>query len=121
MTKSQIKSKAEKLVRCYDDGKSIDRYTVVFTGRYRHLTGGVSWYLAMNAAPFHPQGFGQHGEGVDRRCIDVNKSGFAPMLGKSNHLGKRILFADLPQDCRKLTLQTLFNLWTPKPKTEGIE
>jgi hypothetical protein len=56
----------------------------------------------MNAAPFHPQGFGQHGES-DRGPVD-----FPPCrLGRRNHLGKRILFADLPPDCQRLVVQDL--------------
>jgi len=31
-------------VVCFDNkGKTFDRYTVLFTGEYTHLTGGVSW------------------------------------------------------------------------------
>ena len=41
-----------KYVRCYDDGgKSIDRYTVVFT---KKRPGGVTLYLGMSSEPFHP-------------------------------------------------------------------
>jgi len=51
-----------KWVRCYDNGgKSIDRYTVVFgkkTIGYEGYPGRSFMYLAMNSAPFHPQGFG---------------------------------------------------------------
>ena len=73
-------------VRCYDAGDSVcDRYTVCFTGRYRHLTGGEFVYLAMSCAPFHPQGFGQHGE---MRSIDRSV------------LGRKIRFTDLPPDCQ---------------------
>mgnify|MGYP001610865815 CR=1 FL=1 len=102
---------AARFVRCYDnEGRSFDRYTVVFTGRYRHKTGGVFWHVGMSTMPFHPQGFGQHGESMQQ--IDVNKSGFAPAIGRRNHLGKRIPFAALPDDCRKLVVQDILNLWT---------
>lgn len=97
-----------KYVRVYDDGSSIDRYTVVFTGRYRGK--GNFMYLAMNAAPFHPQGFGQHGE--SGRQIDVNKSGFAPAMGRKNHLGRRIPFSVLPDDCRQLVLKDYREIWS---------
>jgi hypothetical protein len=101
---------ASRFVRCYDNGgKTVDRYTVVFTGRYRRKTGGSFWYVGMSAAPFHPQGFGQHGESAQQ--IDVNKWGFAPAVGRSNHLGKRIPFAALPDDCRKLVVRDLVELW----------
>lgn len=72
-------------IRCYDDGgKTIDRYTVVYIDQPEQ---GHNMYAAvsMNASPFHPQGFGQH-------CT--------AMVGR--HLGKRIAFADLPVDCRRL-------------------
>jgi hypothetical protein len=109
---------AEKLCRCYDNGgESIDRYTVVYTGRYRHLTGGVSWYVGMNSAPFHPQDFGQQGEGKDARCIDcLDGSWGGASIGRSNHLGKRIPFAELPEDCQRLVVQDLVNLWGPIEK-----
>lgn len=77
----------------YDDGgKSIDRYTVYYSDRKAWgYDGGKLWpCVAMNAVPFHPQGFGQHSSG---------------MLGRHN--GKRIPFEDLPEDCQKLVRQDL--------------
>lgn len=88
-----------KYVRCYDnEGKTLDRYTVVFTGHYRRKTGGQFMYLGMSASPFH--GIGQHGFSdtqIDR-----------PIYG---HLGKRIKFADLPTDCQKAVLDDYKDLW----------
>jgi len=105
-----------KYVRCYDNGgESADRYTVVYTGRYRKPmgdgSGGLSWfqYVGMSALPFHPQGVGMHGEHSQQ--IDVNKWGFAPAMGRKNHLGKRILFAKLPPDCKRLVLQDYKAIW----------
>lgn len=90
-----------KYVHCYDNGgKTIDRYTVVFTGRYTHKTGGEHWYVGMSGAPFHPQGFGQHGSSRDQ--IDY------PTYG---HLGKKIKFTDLPESCQKLVLNDYISLW----------
>lgn len=105
--KALLPNGTPKYVRVYDDGKSIDRYTVVFTGRYRGKGNFV--YLAMNAAPFHPQGFGQHGE--NHTQIDVNASGFAPAMGRKNHLGRRIPFSALPDDCRQLVLKDYREIW----------
>ena len=102
-----------KYVRIYDNGGTesggtIDRFTVQFTGR---AAGKCAFpYLAMNSAPFHPQGFGQHGEGGRQPC-DVNQWGFAPAIGRKNHLGRRIAFAELPPDCRQLVLQDYKSLW----------
>jgi len=87
-------------IRVYDNGgETIDRYTVVFMRRadwgftrdYIRRTGRDFYpMLGMNAAPFDPQGFGQHCDG---------------MMGR--HLGKRIPFASLPADCQKLVKQDL--------------
>jgi hypothetical protein len=110
-----------KYIRAYDNGGprnggSIDRYTVCFTGKYRCL--GLrrgerphSWfqYLAMNSSPFHPQGFGQHGENSTQ--IDVNAWGFAPAIGRKNHLGKRIPFSELPPDCQTMVLRDYKEIW----------
>lgn len=94
-----------KWVRCYDNGGpdkeegSIDRYTVVFTGNYSGRARNCM-YLSMSGAPFHPQGVGQHGE--HDRPID------RPAYG---HLGKKIHFTDLPEDCQVLVLRDYFGLW----------
>lgn len=105
-------------VRCYDNGGadaggSIDRYTVVFIGQTSRKCGEFP-YLAMNSAPFHPQGFGQHGATQDKPC-DTNRWGFAPALGRKCHLGRRIRFEDLPEDCRKLVLHDYREIWGLKP------
>lgn len=104
-----------KWIRCYDNGGTegkqknrmsgeelgtMDRYTVVFTGHYTHKTGGQHWDLTMNCAPFHPQGIGMHGE--NRGPIDRPTSG---------HLGKRINFKDLPEQCQRLVIQDYKYLW----------
>lgn len=91
-----------RYVRCYDSGGEMaDRYTVVFTGRYRHNTGGAYLYLGMSAHPFHPLGFGCHGESengpIDRPT--------------SRHLGKRIPFSALPKDCQTLVLSDYCEIW----------
>lgn len=83
-------------VRCYDDGKSGDRYTVVYMDRpeswEKRGRKAIGTYAAvgMNGAPFHPQGIGQH-------C--------AAMPGR--HLGKRVALKELPADCQKLVKQDL--------------
>lgn len=88
-------------IRCYDNGgETIDRYTVVYTGNYTSKTGGYHWYVGMSGQPFHPLGFGQHGETLGA-CDH-------PTYG---HLGKRIQFADLPPDCQQLVLRDYVYLW----------
>lgn len=42
-----------KMVRCCDNGGgTLDRYTVIFTGRYKQGTGGAFWYLGMSENEF---------------------------------------------------------------------
>lgn len=97
-------------VRCYDnENESLDRYTVVFTGRYTHKTEKQHIYLSMDDSPFHPQGIGQHGESPYQ--IDALDGKWPPAIGRKNHLGKRIKFEDLPADCRKCVLQDYKYLW----------
>lgn len=92
-------------VRCYDNGgETFDRYTVVFTKK-RQRRGGIIGraaflYVAMSANPYHPQGFGQHGESdmpIDR-----------PTYG---HLGKRIRFEDLPDDCKTVVIEDYMDIF----------
>ena len=72
-------------IRIYDNGgKTFDRYTVIYMDFPERMTG-VYEAVGMSTNPFHPQGFGQH-------CT--------AMPGK--HLGKRIQFKDLPDDCKRL-------------------
>lgn len=101
-------------VRCYDnEGESADRYTVVFTGRYTHKTGGVHWYLGASAHPSSAQGAGITGE--DRRCIDTYgpERGYRwpPALGRKCHLGRRVRFVDLPPGVQRFVLDVYTDLW----------
>lgn len=59
--KPPIERETEMLdVRLFDNGgETLDRYTAIFTP----TNGDPTWYLAMSEHPFHPQGFGQHGDG----------------------------------------------------------
>ena len=100
-TKRLLPAGKPRYVRCYDNGgKTYDQYTVVYTGHYTHKTGRQHWSVCMSEHPFHPQGVGMHNEypyQIDR-----------PSYG---HLGKRIKFDDLPEDCQKLVLQDYVYLW----------
>lgn len=104
-----------RYVRCYDNGgTTADRYTVCYTGRAGadRVPGYVTEYSyrAMSVDPFHPQGFGMWGASKSRHC-DVNRSGFAPAIGRKCHLGTRIRFQDLPPDCRKLVIRDYKEIW----------
>lgn len=100
-----------KYIRCYDNGgESLDRYTCVYTGRYAGKLPGWCQYVGMNSQPFHPTyGIGMHGE--HDRMIDVNEWGFSPPIGGKCHLGVRIAFRDLPEDCQALVVSDYCDLW----------
>src|SRR6185312_10755629 len=80
------------VLACYDNGgRSIDRYTVRYGEPLCDESMGRNVpYVAMNDAPFHPQGFGQHGE--------------MPSYNRGV-LGRKIRYADLPEDCQRLVTQ----------------
>ena len=81
-----------KIIGVYDDeGKTLDRYTVVYD-EVEQVKDGKKLYscISMNAAPFHPQGIGMHGCAV---------------LGR--HLGKKVKLTDLPEDCQKAVAMDL--------------
>ena len=89
-----------KYIRCYDNGgETCDRYTVVYTrsGDRR------CYYVGMSGAPFHPQGFCQHGE--HHTMID---------RPQYSHLGKRITFKELPMDCQKVVISDYKEMWNLK-------
>lgn len=80
-TKRLMPRQIPKYVRVYDNLGGHDRFTVVFTGRYRpRKTRGQFMHVGMSGDPCHPLGIYQHGH--SDRQIDVNKDGFAPALGR---------------------------------------
>jgi len=97
-----------KYIRVYDnDGETADRYTVVFTGNY----GKYKIDVCMSGAPFHPQGVCLHG--ASESLIDARKNSWGAVpIGKKNHLGKRITFEDLPDDCKKVVISDYKDLWS---------
>ena len=90
-----------RYVRIYDNqGDTNDRYTVVFTGRYRRDPYDDYIYLGMNGGPFHPQGFCQHGGSPTRIDYPTYR-----------HLGKKIQFTDLSKDCQTATIDSYLCIW----------
>jgi len=88
-------------VRCYtNDGETIDRYTIVFSGNYRDRTDRQFWSLCCSGNPTHPQGVGSLGE--DRQQIDY------PTYG---HLGSKIAFRELPTEVQSLVVCYYLDLW----------
>jgi hypothetical protein len=83
-----------KVCRIYDAGGTVcDKFTIAFKGYRAKGYGMVYPYLASSENPFHPQGFGMHGESRDF------------LTGK--HLGKRVNFDSLPVDVQKFILQSI--------------
>lgn len=98
-------------IRVYDNGgETVDRFTVLFTGRIAGKAPGWNFYLGMSKNPYHPQGFGQHGE-YQGQPYDVNRHGFAPAIGRKCHLGRRIRFDVLPEPCRRLVVDDYAEYW----------
>ena len=89
-------------IRVYDSGNSGERYTVVYSN-LKIRTANVSWhpYRGMSGSPFHPQGVGISGE-----------SQYGPIdVPTYSHLGRKVVFADLPLDCQWLVLQDYCDYW----------
>lgn len=69
-----------------NEGASTDRYTIVFTGETPRVSQAMRYYpcISMSSRPDSPTGVFTHGECVNEK-----------------HLGKKILFADLPKECKQ--------------------
>ena len=130
MTQAQQARAAQRVVRLLPDGRprwvriydnggpdavdgSIDRYTVVYTGRYRCCANKAcrahSQYVGMSGAPYHPQGVCMHGESP--QPIDSLSGQWPPAIGRHNYLGVRIRFEDLPADCQRVVMSDYRALW----------
>ena len=92
-----------KYLRIYDnDGRSVDRYTVVYT----QVKSGEQFFLAMSEHPFHPQ------RGV---CLHDSVPAYKPIdRPRYGHLGKKIKFIDLNENCQKAVMQDYIEFWPQK-------
>lgn len=80
--------KRPRNIRIYDNGgATFDRYTVIYMDEPERKPGTYN-ALCMSADPFSPLGFCQHSIAMPGR-----------------HLGKRIRWEELPEDCRKAVVQ----------------
>lgn len=101
-----MKNGNPRFLHVYDNGgKTVDRFSIVFTGKYRHLTNGQTVFVGASEHPFHPQGFGSH------ECLN-----FVPDYPTYGHLGKKIQFKDLPPDVKKMVKDDYMDLWKLKVK-----
>jgi len=105
-----------KWIRVYDNGgKTFDRYTVIYSHAQSFGNKGWTPYIGMSANPFHPQGFGQHGEYRNGEFVEGMKAGqWPPKIGRKGWLGKRIKFEDLPTDCQRLVMDDYCDYWNLK-------
>jgi hypothetical protein len=101
--------KQPKYIRIYDNkGESFDRFTIVFG---RKTFSGEFIYLGLSEYPYHPMGFGHHGtskEPIDRPTY--------------SHLGKKIKWNDLNEDCKKAVNESYKSVWniTDENKKENL-
>ena len=108
--RARLANPRNKLARFYDNGGpeaggSFDRFTAAYLDQQSNAGGQRwFWYRGMSAHPFDPQGFGCSGESTGTP-VDYPVA----RLGRRNHLGKRIRFADLPPDCQRLVVQDLIS------------
>jgi hypothetical protein len=103
-----------RYVRVYDNGgRTLDRYTVVYTGRYRHKTQGATWVCHMSDDPYHPQGVGLHHEWMpnDSWVHEDGKVQHSPDRPRHGHLGACIPFDKLPEPCQRLVREDYTHLW----------
>jgi hypothetical protein len=82
-----------KNIACYDNqGKTLDRYTVVFLKTGGRTKDGILYEArGMNADPYR---------GIGYWCT----------ARRGRHLGKRIAFEDLPRPCQSCVLNDLKNM-----------
>lgn len=90
-----------KHIRLYDNGgKTVDRYTVIYSGRWKDRAPGRTYGRGMSSNPYHPQGFGQ--------WFDYPGIIDSP---KYSHIGKKIAFDDLPPRAKDCVISDYCDLW----------
>ena len=77
-------------------GKTADRYSLFSARSTTPMGFGAAYhsYIGFNEDPYHPQGFGQHGE-ITEAQFNAHKS------KRFRSLGRPILFSDLPPKAQK--------------------
>ena len=87
-----------KMIRVYDNfGTKLetnDRFTIVFTGRYRHKTAGEFLYMGANT----------YGHYHESNNTQIDRPAYS-------HLGKKKTFNDLPERVQSAVIATYLDLW----------
>jgi hypothetical protein len=87
-----------------DGGKTADRYTLLSTKPTVYMGHDrVHQYIGFSERPFHPQGFGQHGEMSHSQYLEHRHERF-------RSLGKRIKLDALPPDAQKFAKSFMDNV-----------
>lgn len=97
-----------KKIRVYDNGgKTADRFIVVFTGNYNNIgkkrgetKTSYHYVVAMSDKPYHPQGV----------CLMDSYPNVID-YPSYKHLGKKIKFENLPDDCKKIVIEDYKDIW----------
>ena len=109
-------------VRIYVGGTDLNDYSVLFTGRYRHLTENKFVLLHMFDDLNGPRSMHTDREEdyhlmvFDHQC-DTLGDGGVPIrwggvsMGRRCHLGKRIPFEKLPRHCQEKVLAEYDKIW----------
>jgi len=103
-----------RYVRIYDAGSEYqDRYTIVYSGAaVAKACGGEHPYTSLTrwACSYH---------GSCDEAVDSLLGARPPVIGRKNHLGRRIAFAELPECCKEFVLEEYKEYWSiPQPKEE---
>lgn len=89
-----------RYIRIYDNGgKTFDRYTAVFAGNFKDRDGQC-FVLSLSSNPKSSQGVNMFD--IFDHIIDY------PTY---SHLGKKITFNDLPDDCKDIVISDYFDIW----------
>jgi hypothetical protein len=93
----------KRFVLVDNGGKTTDRYTIFSTKATGYVGHKSIQYAGFNERPYHPQGFGQHGE--------ISPSQFeAHKRERFRALGKPILFSSLPPQAQKFAKEFMDNV-----------
>jgi hypothetical protein len=103
-----------KKLRIYDNGFTVDRYTIVFSGRAPNKTKFSTPYLSTSSNPTSPNGVASFGEWDHGRDVYKHDDGTwqhsidAP---RYSHLGKKITWNKLPASVQEYVKMTYRELW----------
>jgi len=88
-----------RYIRCYtNNGQTFDQYTIVFTGQYSRKNNGVHRYIKISENPFQ----GAANTFYSNEIIDD------PAYA---HLGRKIKFELLPEECQKFVIMEYKSIW----------